>query len=213
MISDLIHKEAVVTDDDNATSEVGQILFQHLQGQNIKVIRRLVKDKKVRFLNKHSTQIKPSALASTQLRNGCILSLGREQKLRQQLPSTQSLAITSHTLKGIGNILYNIYYPLIIIKQRVTLTIITKAHRLTNIEMTTIGHLFAKKHTQECSLTDAILSDNTYLIMTRKNIVEVLQDNLISISLANAVRFKNLLTNIGITSTAELQTSRCPRAS
>ena len=79
--------------------------------------------------------------------------------------------------------------------------------------MATIGHLFAKKHTQECSLTDAILSDNTYLIMTRKNIVEVLQDNLISISLANAVRFKNLLTDIGVTSTAKLQTSGCPRAS
>ena len=199
--------------DDNATSEVGQILFQHLQGQDIKVIRWLVKDKKVRFLNKHSTQIKPSALSSTQLRNGCILSLGRKQELRQQLPSTQSLAITSHTLKGIGNILYNIYYPLIIIKQRVPLTIITKAHRLTNIEMATIGHFFPKKHTQECSLTDAILSNNTYFVMTRKNIVEVLQDNLISISLAYAVCFKNLFTNISISSTAELQASRCTRAS
>ena len=85
MINHLIHKIAVVRHDDRTSFEITQILLQHVQRDDIQVVRRLVEHKKVRATHQDRAKIQTAFLSPTQLVNVVMLFLRSKKEIVQEL--------------------------------------------------------------------------------------------------------------------------------
>ena len=93
MIDNLIHKVAVVRNNDHTTFKVTQIFFQHIQRYDIEVVGRLIQYKEVRITHQDCTQIKTALLSPTQFINIAMLFFGSKQEIIQELRNTQFLSV------------------------------------------------------------------------------------------------------------------------
>ena len=69
MVNNLIHKVAVVGNDDQTAWKVQEKIFQNIERNDIEVVRRLVKNQKVWVLNQDRTQIQSFSFAPTEFFN------------------------------------------------------------------------------------------------------------------------------------------------
>ena len=81
MVYYLIHKVAVVRNNNHTTFEILKIFFKHVQSDNIEVVGRFVKHQEVRVTHQDGTQIKTTTLAPTQLIDIAMLRFGSKQKM------------------------------------------------------------------------------------------------------------------------------------
>lgn len=84
MIDHLIHKIAVVRHDDRTSFEVPQIFLQHIQRDDIQVVRRFVEHKKVRYASRPCRDIN-GVFLPTQLVNVIMLFFRSEKEIVQEL--------------------------------------------------------------------------------------------------------------------------------
>ena len=57
MIDNTVHKIAIVAHYDDATAEVCQVFFKELKRCNVEIVRRFVKNKEIRGLHQHQTEL------------------------------------------------------------------------------------------------------------------------------------------------------------
>ena len=78
VIGNLIHEVAVVRHDDQ-TARVGlQVLFKHLQRQDVEVVGRLVEHQEIRIAHQDRAEVEPAPLTAAEFRNEVVLGLRRE---------------------------------------------------------------------------------------------------------------------------------------
>ena len=102
-----------------------------------------------------------------------MLGFGSEKEMLQELGSSQFLAITQ--FYDFGNILHHINDLHLFIKLQAILRVITEAHRLTNINCSAVCLYFSHQDFDKSRFTGTIISHNTHLFITGKDIREIFQ--------------------------------------
>ena len=64
MVYDLVHEVTVVTDNDDTSFEIHEIFLKYLQGGNVEIVRRLIKNQKVGIGHERYAELQPSAFPS-----------------------------------------------------------------------------------------------------------------------------------------------------
>src|SRR5258706_14556070 len=72
---DLVQEVTIMGDYDHSTFPAGKIGFKPLQGRKVKVVRRLIQQQKVRFLQEQFTKGRSRLLSTAKLYNGSFLLL------------------------------------------------------------------------------------------------------------------------------------------
>ena len=67
MLHHLVHKVAVVRDDDHAAREFEEEVFQDIEGEDVQVVGRLIQDQEVGVAHQDHQQKQAAALTTTQL--------------------------------------------------------------------------------------------------------------------------------------------------
>ena len=177
MVDDLIHEVTVVAHHNDATGEILQIFLQDLKRLYVKVVGRLIKHEEVRILHQHSAEIELTALSPTEFIDIVLLLLRREHEIVEKLrgghlPSATQIDIIGDISDGIDDFL-------ILIKLQSVLREIAKLHRLTDIELATVGGHDAKEHLDKSRLPRTIVSHDTHLLEAGEVIIEIVEDNLV----------------------------------
>ena len=85
MINNLIHKVAVVRYNNHTAFETLEVFFQNIQGNDIQIVGRLIQYQKVRITHQDRTQVKTTALSSTQFTDITMLRFRSKQEMLQEL--------------------------------------------------------------------------------------------------------------------------------
>ena len=193
MVNHLVHEVAVVADNNHAALEIAQILLEHLQGLNVKVICRLVEHKKIGVRHEHRAQVETAFLATTQFIYITVLLFGREEEVLQELRCCEHLAGNGNHL---GNILHNIYHLHLLVKGKAILAVIAPFHRLAHLYYSIVGGNAAKQHLYECRFTRAVVANNSQFLVACKCVVEILCNDPVAESLGQCLHDKYLVADI-----------------
>src|SRR5690554_3789513 len=117
-----------------------------------------------------------------------------EHKMQQKLRCCKVLSITH--INNFCNTFYYINNFSLLIKLQTILTIIAKVYGFTYFKKSAIGHQFTEQHFYECGFAGSIISNNSHLFITGKEVIEVFRNLNIIKALTYIFSFKNLFTNI-----------------
>ena len=195
VVHNLVHEVAVVRDDDDATSEVLQVLFQDLQRCDVEIVRGLVEDEEIGALHEYSTEVKPALLAPRKLVDVVLLLLGREHEMLEELhgrelPSASQIDVFS----SFADCIYHLH---LLVELHSVLTIVAETDSLTHDKTATIGLHQSEQHLHESALACAVIADDAELFVTREVVVEVLEQDEVSVSLAHILGLENLAADVG----------------
>ena len=77
------------------------------------------------------------------------------------------------------------------------MAVVAEAYSLSDVKVPRVWFDLAKEHTEEGGLPDTVLSDDTYLVIAAEDVVEVLQEYLITKALIDVVCLEDLLPDAG----------------
>ena len=100
MVDDFIHEVTVVTHDNDTTMERLKVFFEHLQGNNVQIVGRLVENQEVRASHEHRTEVQTPTLASTEFVDVIVLLVRREKEVLQELHCRQLTAAAKVDILG-----------------------------------------------------------------------------------------------------------------
>ena len=129
MIDHLIHKVAVVADNNHTSMKVLKILLKNLQGDDIQIIRGLIEHQEIGTLHQDCTKIESTLLTSRKLIDVILLLQGREHEMLQELHCTQSPSTSQ--IDVLSNLAYSIDDFHLFIEFHSFLAEIAKANSLT----------------------------------------------------------------------------------
>ena len=195
VVHNLVHEVAVVRDDDDAASEVLQVLLQNLQRSDVEIVRGLVEDEEIGALHEYSTEVEPALLAPRKLVDVVLLLLGREHEMLEELhgrelPSASPIDVFS----GFADCIYHLH---LLVELHSVLTIVAETDSLTHDKTATIGLHQSEQHLHESALSCAVIADDAELFVTREVIVEVLEQDKVSVSLAHILGLEYLAADVG----------------
>lgn len=81
MVGDLIDKEAVVGDDDDRSSERGEIILKDVEREDVEIVGRLVEEEEVGILHEHRDEVEAFALAAREGVDSDVVHLVGEEEL------------------------------------------------------------------------------------------------------------------------------------
>ena len=121
--------------------------------------------------------------------------------MREQLHGRQATSATE--VNGFGHFAHGINDAFVVIEGHVLLREIAEAHGLANDEATAVGSHLSEEHPNEGTLACAILANDAHLLITRKVVVEILEDDQRRIvgawkGFADILRLENLAADIRI---------------
>ena len=194
MIYYLIHKVTVVAHDDNTPLEALQILFEHLQGNDVQIVRRLVEHQEVRIAHQHRTEVKPPAFSAAQFIDVTMLSFGSKEEVLQKLRSGKPLAVAQ--FDDFGNVADYIDHLHLFVKLKSVLRIVTEANCLTNIQCATVWFHQSHQYLDKGRFSGTVVTDNTHLLVTGKDIREIIQYFQITKRLTQVVGLEYLVADV-----------------
>ena len=156
---------------DDASLEVAQVLFKHLQCLDVQVVRRLVEYKEIGVRHKHSAQVKTAFLATTQLVDIAVLLLRREEEMLQELRCCEHLACNGNYL---GNILYNIYDFHLFIEREAILAVVSPFYRFAHLNGAAVGCHAPHQHLYESRFSGAVVAHDAQFLIAGECVEEVL---------------------------------------
>ena len=184
-----------MADDDDAALEVLQVLLQNLQRSDVEVVRGLVEDKEVGTLHEHGTEVEPALLASRKLVDVVLLLLGREHEVLQELHGGELPAASKvNIFRGLANCIYHFH---LLVELHPVLTVIAETHGLAYDETSAIGLHQSEQHLDESALACAVIAHDAELLIAREVIIEVLEQDKVSISLAHILGLEYLAADVG----------------
>ena len=124
-----------------------------------------------------------------------MLFFGSKQEIIQELRNTQFLSVAQVYI--FGNILYDIDHLHLFVKLQAILTVIAETNSFAHIEASAIRFHFPHQHFNKGRLPGTIVTDNTHLLETGKNIIEIFYDFNIAKAFRHMLRFKYLRSDIG----------------
>ena len=130
MVHHLVHEITVVAHHNHATLEVAQVLLEHLQGLDVKVVSGLVKYKEVGVRHQHRAKVKAALLATAKLVHIAVLLFGWEKEVLQELRCAQHLAGNGYHL---GNVLHHVNHLHLLVKREAILAVVAPFHRLAHL--------------------------------------------------------------------------------
>ena len=136
MVYHLIHKIAVVTNHDNTSWKILKILFENLEGYDIKIVGRLVENQEVRILHQYRTKVQLATLATTKFIHVVVLLFGSKKEILKELRSREMFASTHIDI--FGDILNNVYHLHLVVELQSLLREIAKTHGIANIKLSAI---------------------------------------------------------------------------
>ena len=168
MVDNLIHEVTVVTHYDNTASKVAQILLKHLEGENVEIVGRLVKNEEVGIAHEHGTQVETATFASAQLIHIAMLLLRWEKEMLKELRGGELLA-SSHR-DNLGYFASHVNHLHLLVKQQSLLRVIAEAYSLANIETSAIRCYLPHEEFEERTLSRTIVAHDTQFLVTREDI-------------------------------------------
>ena len=123
-----------------------------------------------------------------------MLFLRREQEIVQELGDTHLLSVTQ--IHVFGDRLHHVDHFHLLIELQAILTVITETNGLADIEMAAIGSHLPHQHLDKGRFARTVIPDNTHLLVTGENIVEILRNLQITETFAYIHRLENLRTNV-----------------
>ena len=162
---------------DDTPSEVLQVLLQHLESLNVQVVGRLIQHQEVGISHQYRAEIELALFSTTQLAHVVMLLLRSKQEELQELRCRHVLAITQ--VDVVGYLRDDIYDFLVLSELQSLLGEITKANRLTDVELAGIGLYLAQQQFDECRFAGTVVAHDAHLLEAGEVIVEVIQDNLL----------------------------------
>ena len=147
MVHNLVHKEAVVRYDDDASGEVLRVFLQHLKRLDVKVVGRLVEYEEVGIAHQHRTQIELASLAAGKLIHVVVLLFGREEEVLQELCGCDVLAST--IIYIVGDVRDDVDDALLVVKLHAFLREIAEAYGVADVERTAVRRHLSEEHLDE----------------------------------------------------------------
>src|SRR5687768_5420600 len=89
----MIHKITVVRDEHRTSGELIEVVLQHIQGVDIKVIGWLIQNEEVRIRDKQFQQLQSFFLPTAQLAYVVVLLFRREEKIIEEFRSRDLRAV------------------------------------------------------------------------------------------------------------------------
>ncbi|OPZ10413.1 MAG: hypothetical protein BWZ06_01908 [Bacteroidetes bacterium ADurb.BinA261] len=112
----------------------------------------------------------------------------------QKLRCGQSVAITQ--IDHFGNILHHIDHLHLFVKLQTFLTVVSKINSFADVETSTIGLFQPKNHLHKSTFTGAVVTHDSHLFVSRKNVIEIVCDGNITKVLRNMFCFENFVAYI-----------------
>ena len=194
VVNHSVHEVAIVTDDDEASTEVLQIILEYLQRHDVEVIRRLVEDEEVGRFHQHCAEIKPASLTTTQFIDVAVLFFWRKKEMLQKLTGRQFLSVAHiHILCNVSD---GINHLLVIPEGHPLLGVVAETDGLANRDTTTVMGFYAKQHLHKRRFACTVIAYDAELLVTCKIIVEILEDDVLSKGLAHVLRFKDFVADV-----------------
>ena len=127
------------------------------------------------------------------------MALGREEEARKYLGGGEALYLSTSCgkLEVLSDLLYDVDDALLGGEGRRLLAVVAEAYSLSDVKVPRVWFDLAKEHTEEGGLPDTVLSDDTYLVIAAEDVVEVLQEYLITKALIDVVCLEDLLPDAG----------------
>ena len=199
MVHHLVHEVAVVAHHNHAAAEVLQILLQHLQGDDVKVVGRFVENQEVGRTHQDGAKVEPSLLPATELIDVRILLVRREEELLQELRGRHLRTVAHQHV--FGYVAHHIDHLLLLVVGDAVLAVVAEAHRLAHLETAFVGLQFAQKKFQVGRFARSVGTDDAHLLVTCECIVVVLQDHLgrlvVAKCLAHVLCHEDLRADVG----------------
>ena len=195
MIHHLVHEIAIVTHHNDASTEVCQILFEQLERSNVKIVRRFVKDKEVRSLHQHQTELQTTSLPSGKFVDIILLTSWRKQKVGKKLQCRE--VATSSQIHRFSHITHHINHFHLRINRQPILREIAKLYGFSHHKTPARGRNFSKEHFNERTFPRSIVSHDPHFLKAREIVVEIFENNdTILKSFRHIFSLKNLRTNV-----------------
>ena len=178
VVHHFVHEIAVVAHHNEAALELGKVVLQDLQRDDVEVVGGLVEDEEVGGSHQHRAEVESAFLASAELAHVVVLLLGFEEEMLQELTHGKSLPIAH--IDHFGYVAHHVNHLGIVAELYAVLTVVAEAHRLAYVEMSLVGCQLAQQELDEGGFARAVIACDAHLLIAGETVVEVFQNGFLS---------------------------------
>ena len=96
----------------------------------------------------------------------------------------------------LGHVTDGVNHPLALVKFHSFLTVVGKFHGFADLKITAVGLDNVEQQLDECGLTHTVITHDAQLLVAGKRVVEIVENHLVAITLADVVGCENLLADV-----------------